>query len=95
MQQAQVVTYGLHGILLDRMRELARVRRIWLRETSQYAACRNLVQASSPSVLILVLGRDLERELALLEQVHACAPATATIVVSDAEHPALSAWRGN
>ncbi len=89
MQQTQVLTYGLHGVLAERLREVAQARRFWLRETSQLAACRNLVQTSPPSVFILVLGRDLERELTLLEQVHACVPTTATIVVGDADHPAL------
>ena len=94
MQQTQVLTYGLHGVVAERLREMAQVQRFWLRETSQLAACRNLVLASPPSVFVLVLGRDLEHELSLLEEVHACLPGTPTIVVGDADHPALAglAW---
>ena len=63
MQQAQVITYGIGGGLADRLRELAQTQRFWLRETSQFSACRSLVQASPPSVFVIVLGRDLERRL--------------------------------
>ena len=90
MQQTQVLTFGLHGVLAERLRELAQAQRFRLRETSQLPACRNLLQSAAPSVLVLMLGRDLERELALLEQVHACVPTTATIVVGEADHPALA-----
>jgi hypothetical protein len=94
MQQAQVLTYGVAGVLAERLRELAQTRRFWLRETSQFAACQNLVQTSPPSVFILLLGRDLERELALLEQVHACLPGTPILVIGEGDHPALAglAW---
>ena len=94
MQQAQILTYGIPGALAERLRELAQTQRFWLRETSQFAACQNLVQASPPSVFILVLGRDLERELTLLEQVHACLPGTPVLVIGEGDHPALAglAW---
>ena len=94
MQQTQIVTLGLDGVLAERLRELAQTRRIWLRETSQIGACRNLVESTAPSVLVLVLGRDLEKELALLEQTHAALPETATIVVGETGNPAIEglAW---
>ena len=94
MQQSQIVTYGIDGALADRLRELALARRVWLRETSQFAACRSLVQSAAPTIFVLVLGRDLERELAFLEQVHAALPGTATIVIGEADNPALAglAW---
>lgn len=94
MQQTQVLSYGIDGVLAERLREQAQAQRFWLRETSQFTACLNLVQASPPSVLILVLGRDLERELALLELVHSALPRTATIAVGETDNPALAglAW---
>jgi hypothetical protein len=95
VQQAQVVTYGIEGVLSERLRELAQSHRCWLRETSQIAACRNLVATSgSPVVLVMALGRNLEHELALLEEVHRCFPATASIVIGEADNPALAglAW---
>ena len=94
MQQTQVVTYGIDGVLAERLRELAQAHRFWLRETSQFAACRSLIVSTAPSVFVVVLGKDLERELALVEQVHACLPGTQTIVVGETDHPALAglAW---
>src|SRR5437764_10321840 len=94
MHQTQVLTYGIEGVLAERLRELAQTKRFWLRETSQFAACRSVVQASPPSVFVLVLGRDLPRELTLLEEVHASLPGTAVIVVGEADNPVLAglAW---
>lgn len=94
MRQTQVVTYGVDGVLAERLRELAQLKRFRLRETSQLSACANLVQASPPSALVLVLGHDLERELALLELVHASVPGTATIVIGETDNPVLAglAW---
>jgi hypothetical protein len=90
MYQTQVITYGLEGILAERLRELAAARRFGLRETSQLAACRSLVQASAPTVLVLHLGTQLERELALLEEVHACLPGTAILAIGAADNPVLA-----
>jgi DNA-binding NarL/FixJ family response regulator len=90
MHQTQIVTYGVEGVLAERLKELAQARRCWLRETNQLAACQNLVQTSPPSVFILRLGRDLERELAMLERVHACLPATAIVVIGEADNPVLA-----
>ena len=86
MKQAQIQTYGVDGILAERLRELAQSKRIWLRETNQFAACRSLLQSAAPAMFIMVLGRDLERELALLEEVHACLPDVATIVIGEADN---------
>jgi len=94
MQQTQVLTYGVPDALGERLREFAEGRRVWLRETKQLAACRNLLQASPPSVFVMVLGGDLEKELTLLELVHASLPGTASIVIGEADNPALAglAW---
>ncbi len=94
MHQTQIVTYGVEGVLGKRLQELAQTRRCWLRETNQLAACENLAQTAAPSVFILRLGRDLERELALLERIHAAMPETATIVIGEADNPVLAglAW---
>lgn len=94
MQQTQIITYGIDGVLAQQLREISQTRRFWLRETSQLAACQNLLLTSPPSVFVLALGRDLGKELALLEQVHACVPETATIAVGESDHPALAglAW---
>ena|ERR1019366_5068426 len=90
MQQTQILAHGIEGALAQRLQELAQAQRCRLRETNQFAACRNLLQSSPPSVFVLRLGRDIERELALLEQVHACLPGTAIIVLGEADNPVLA-----
>ena len=90
MQQGQIVTYGIDGVLAERLREFAQTRRLWLRETNQIAACRSLVGAAGPPVLIMALGADLERELTLLEHVHMAKPATAIIAIGEADNPTLA-----
>ncbi len=94
MQQTQVLTFGIAGVLAEQLREQAQRQRFWLRETSQLSACRNLLISSLPGVLILVLGRAVEQELALLEEVHACVPGTRVIAVGETDNPALAglAW---
>src|SRR6185369_4363489 len=94
MQQAQIVTYGIDGPVALRLRELAQERRFRLRETSQVSAFHNLVQSTAPPIAVLVVGRDLERELTLLEQIRATLPATAVIVVGETDNPTLAglAW---
>jgi DNA-binding NtrC family response regulator len=94
MQQSQIVTYGIDGSLAETLREFAQERRIWLRETNQFAACQSLVGSCLPQIFILLLGHELERELALLDQVHAALPGTAVIVVGETDNPTLAglAW---
>jgi hypothetical protein len=68
--------------------------RCWLRKPRQPQSCLRLLQAHGPGVLVLKLGRDLIRELTLLEAVSWRYPETATIVVGDAPNPVLAglAW---
>ena len=89
MQQAQVLAYRIEGVLADRLRELAQTHRFWLREVSQFSACQNLVQSGSASVLVVRLGSHLEKELALVEQAHACLPQMAVIAIGEADNPVL------
>src|SRR5947209_20101145 len=90
MHQTQVLTYGIEGVLAERLRELAQTHRFWLRETSQLSACQNVVQSSVPNVVVMRLGSHIERELVLLEQIHACLPATAVIAIGEADNPVLA-----
>lgn len=91
MRQAQIIAHGIDGPLADKLRELAQARRFRLRETSQLSACANLLQTETPSALILALGRDVEKELGLLEAAHASWPATALIVIGETNNPVLAA----
>lgn len=94
MQKTQILTYGIEGVLVEHLRALAQTHRYWLREAGRFAACLSALQTSPPRIFVLRLGRDIARDLALLEQVHACLPATATIVIGEADNPVLAglAW---
>jgi hypothetical protein len=94
MRRAQVLVYETDGRLADLLRELARKRDWWLRELRQASRVLGLLQPGQTSVVVLKLGRDLERELGLLEQISWLYPDTATVVVGDADNAALAdlAW---
>jgi hypothetical protein len=60
-----------------------------LREVRHPRVCLGLLPQHGQSVFVLRLGRDLQRELTLLEQVSWLFPETATVVVCEADNPAL------
>jgi DNA-binding NtrC family response regulator len=94
MQQPQILAYGIEDRLAATLEELAQAQRLWLRPVTHLRACRSLLRTARPAVLVLRLGRDVERELALLAQVHDDFPDTCSIVVGDADNPVLAglAW---
>lgn len=94
MQRAQLLAFGLEGRLADFLRDLAHDRALWLREVRHAKTCLNLLRQGGAGVLILRLGRNLDEELALLEQVTYLFPTVQTIVVGPAENPTLAdlAW---
>src|SRR5205085_837467 len=53
-----------------------------------------LLERGGPSVFVIKIGRDVENELSLLEQVSWSSPHTRTVAVGDAENPSLAdlAW---
>jgi hypothetical protein len=57
-------------------------------------ACLRLLGTGGPSVVLVKLGKDLVRELTLLDRVTWLFPDAAAVVVSDAENPQLAglAW---
>ena len=91
MQRAQLLAFGLEGRLADILRELAREREVWLREVRHIRTCLNLVRQGGAGALVLRLGKNLDREMALLEQVTHLFPTTATIVVGPADNQPLAA----
>lgn len=94
MRHAQIVTFGLEARLVDRLRLWAEGRGLWLRPTQHLKPCLNLLAKSTASVLILRLGRDLEKELYLLERISTWFPAIASIAVAPDDNPPLAnlAW---
>jgi hypothetical protein len=91
MHHAQILAYGLEDHLADVVQELAQGRALWLRHVRHVKTCLGHLRRGRAGVLVLRLGRNLEQELTLLEQVTHLFPATRTIVVGPTDNPALSA----
>jgi hypothetical protein len=94
MRRAQVVVYEADGRLADGLREAAQKQGWWLRELRHADAAIGLLHAGGLGVLIVKLGRDLERELSLLEMVNWQFPEIATVAVGDSANAPLEelAW---
>jgi hypothetical protein len=94
MHHPQILVYESDGKLAVLLRPLAEERKWVLREPRQVAPCLRLLRRGGPGVLVIKAGRDLERELTLLEQVAWMCPETATVLVGDAESAVLAglAW---
>jgi hypothetical protein len=89
MRQRQVLVHEHDGRLADALRERARLQQWHLREVRHLRVCLGLLPQGSGSVLVLRAGRDLVREMTLLEQVTTWFPDTAAVVVCDADSPAV------
>jgi hypothetical protein len=90
MRLPQVVVFESDGRLAASLQPLAE-RRVWsLREPRQVDSCLRLLPAGEPCVLVVRLGRDLEREMGLLERARRAAPDTAVVLVGDVDHPGLA-----
>ena len=94
MQMPQIVVYEKDGRLKLQLEPLAEERRWALREVRQPEACLRLLARGGPTVLVLKVGRDLEREFALLERATWLYPDAPTVVVADGDRPDLAglAW---
>jgi DNA-binding NtrC family response regulator len=94
MRQRQVLVHESDGRLADALRERAQAHAWNLREVRHLRVCLGLLPQGQGSVLVLRVGRDLVRELTLLEQVSALFPETAVVVVAEADNPAVAqlAW---
>jgi hypothetical protein len=90
MRLPQVVVYESDGRLAALLRALAE-RRVWsLREPRQVESCLRLLPGGDPCVLVIKLGRNLEREFELLHSSRRVAPRTSVVVVADTDHSWLS-----
>jgi hypothetical protein len=96
MRHPQLLVYEGDGRLAELFRPIAKAKEHhWaLREPRQPEECLGLLRGGGTGVLLIKVGRDLERELTLLEQVGWLFPETATVVVGDSDHAALAglAW---
>jgi hypothetical protein len=96
MRHPQVLIHERDSRLATLLRTVIEARGLrWpVREPRDLAGCLRLLQRGGPAVLIVRAGRDLERELTLLERIAWLHPETATVFVGDAEHTILAglAW---
>jgi hypothetical protein len=94
MRHPQLLVYETDGRLAAQLRPLAERQRWALREPRQPGACLRLLARGGPGVLVIKAGRDLERELALLDRVRWLCPDAAVVLVGDTAHPLLAglAW---
>lgn len=94
MRHPQIVVYERDGRLKLQLEALAGLRRWALREVRQPETCLELLGRGGPAVLVIKAGRDLERELGLLEQAAWLYPDAPAILVSDGDRPELAglAW---
>jgi DNA-binding NtrC family response regulator len=94
MHYPQLLVYETDRRLAMMLQPLADKRQWLLREPRQLSACLRLLDRRGPGVMVVRLSRDLERELAMLEQVAWLHPETAILLVVDAEQMGLSslAW---
>jgi DNA-binding NarL/FixJ family response regulator len=94
MHYPQLLIYETDRRLASLLQRLADKNNWLLREPRQPSAILRLLDRGGPGVLVLRLSRDLEREMALLEQVSWLHPDAAAVLVADHEQRGLSglAW---
>src|SRR5260370_1300708 len=92
MRYPQVLVYERDGRLAALVRAGLEQRRLkWARrEPRDPSSCLRLLGRGGPAVVVVKLGGDLERELALVERLSHLHPDAGTVLVGDAEHVALA-----
>ena len=92
MRYPQVLVYERDGRLAELLKAGLEERKLkWvLREPRDPAGCLRLLERGGPAVVVVKLGRDLERELTLLERVASLHPDVRPVLVGDGEHVALA-----
>jgi hypothetical protein len=94
MRHPQLLVWEGDGRLAALLRPLALERRWVLREPRQAGAVLRLLRGAAPGVVVIKAGRDLERELTLLERVSWMFPDAASVFVADGDQARLAgiAW---
>jgi DNA-binding NtrC family response regulator len=91
MHHAQVLVYESDGKLAEWLRDVSRKEGFRLSELRQPRACLAALRRNGPGVLLIKVGRDLEREMSLLEEASRLFPETQTVIVGDSDHAGLAA----
>ena len=94
MYYPQLLVYETDRRLATLLQPLADKNDWVLRESRRLSAVPRLFDRAGPGVLVLRLSRDVERELAMLEQVSWLHPDAASVLVADLDQMGLSglAW---
>jgi DNA-binding NtrC family response regulator len=92
MRYPQVLVYERDGRLAALLKQSLDERKLkWVvREPRDLASCLRLLERGGPSVVVVKMGGDLERELTLVERTVFHHPDTKTVLVGDGEHVALA-----
>lgn len=91
MRHPQLLIYETDGRLARVLRPIAAEQRWSCHEPRRSETVLELVQDQGPAILVLRLGKQMEKELELLDQVTQKAPETATVVVGDVENEPVTA----
>ncbi len=94
MQAPQIVVFEPDGRVLSQVRALAEAEGWLLREAKTPTAVLKFLTRPGPAAVLIRVGRDLEREFGLLEQVAWLYPNAAAVVIGDSDHVVLAglAW---
>jgi DNA-binding NtrC family response regulator len=90
MRQAQVLAYGLDGRLAELVQQCCRDQGCTLRDVQHVKTCRDALRRAGPTVLVLKLGRDVEGELAILQQTQLAGLDIDVVVIGEADNPLLA-----
>lgn len=91
MKHATLLSVGIEGRLADLLAEWTSARGFGHQALRRPAACLQQALQNPAAVVVLKLGRDLEQELSLLDQLRRHGPETACLVVGDVNNPDLAA----
>jgi DNA-binding NtrC family response regulator len=91
MRHPQILVHDGDGRLAEQLRPLAESRRWALRQPRKMATALAYLERGGPAVLVLQLGRHLEREFTLLERITWLCPDAAVVVVADHDTARLTA----
>jgi DNA-binding NtrC family response regulator len=83
MRHPQVLVYEGDGRLAEVLRPLVEERRWALRQPRKLATILAHLERGGPAVVVVKLGRHLERELTLVERTAWLSPDAAAVVVAD------------
>jgi hypothetical protein len=94
MRRAQAVVLERDGRLADMLRPAAEARGWWVREVRQASSCLDMLRQGGRSVLVVLVGPQVETEMSLLERVSYHAPECRSVAVIETGDPQLTclAW---